>query len=83
MTDKLPHYAVKALARLHAGDEVIRTSSDTKEAMTRGGGFLFTLKANGKPFPAGSARLLIEAGELLPVGDGLLPEVSQSFRRAG
>lgn len=84
MTDleKLPAYARKAYARIGGADELIRTSSDCDEAVTRGGGFLFTFKRSGRPFPSGSARLLIEAELLVPVGDGLLAEVSQSFRRA-
>lgn len=35
---ELPHYAKKLLARLEAGRILCRTSADTDEALTKGGG---------------------------------------------
>jgi hypothetical protein len=79
--ERLPHYAKKALARLRDKRlTLIRTSSDTDEAVTKGGGFLYSTHPDGKRFPPASAKLLIDDGFLEPQGDGLLSEVSQTFR---
>lgn len=74
----LPHYARKAFARL-GNRRLIRTSSNTEEALSKGGGFLYSLDPGGKAFPAASAKLLIDTGFLSPANDGLLAEVSQTY----
>ena len=79
---ELPHYANKLLTRLEAGKVLCRTCADTDEALTKGGGYLyFTSPDNKKASPA-SSKMLIERGFLTPCGDGLLPEVSQTFEVA-
>lgn len=79
----LPVFARKALSRLDAADLLIRTSSDTDEAVLKGGGgFLYTVHPGGRKFPTASGKLLIEAGYVTSQGDGLLTEVSQTFVRA-
>lgn len=80
--DELPHYAKKVLAKIGVADLVIRTSSDTDDAVLKGGGFLYSLHPGGKPLSPASTRMLIEGGILVPAGDGLLDDVSQTYRRA-
>ena len=81
-TEELPHYAKKLLARLEAGRRLCRTSADTDEAVSKGGGYLyFTSPDNKKASPA-SSKMLIERGFVRPVGDGLFAEVSQTFEVA-
>ena len=77
--EELPHYAKKALARIRSGKLLVRTSSDTDEAVTKGGGYLYSTHPDGRRFPPASAKLLIDSGLLRPSGDGLLAEVSQTF----
>ena len=77
---ELPHYAKKALDRLSAGGRVLcRTSSDTDEALTKGGGFLWFTEPDHKAFPPASAVLLLNGGFLIANDDGLLDGVSQTF----
>jgi len=54
-------------------------SSDTEEALTKGGGFLYSTHPDGKKIGAASGKLLIESHLVEPNGDGLLAEVSQTF----
>lgn len=76
---KLPHYAKKLLARIADGRKLCRTAADTDEAMTKGGGYLyFTTPDNRKASPA-SSKLLIDAGAVQPVNDGLFEGTSQTF----
>lgn len=76
---KLPHYAKKLLSRLEAGAKLCRTAADTEEAATKGGGYLyFTTPDNRKASPA-SSKLLIEAGAVQPLNDGLFEGSSQTF----
>lgn len=77
--NELPKYAQKALGRLRAGVLLCRTSAQTEEAMTKGGGYLYTLEPGGKKFPSASAKLLIDHGLVRPREDGLLPGASQTF----
>lgn len=77
---KLPHYARKALDKIKAGQVLVRTSSSTDEAVAKGGGYLYSMHPSGKKFPVASGRLLVEEGYLQPQNDGLLAEVSQTFR---
>ncbi len=79
---KLPHYARKALGRIKSGKVLVRTSSDTDEAITKGGGYLYSTHPDGKKFPPGSGRMLIDGGYVEPNGDGLFAEVSQTFHAA-
>lgn len=80
---KLPHYAVRALSRLERPGVVLcRTSSDTDEAITKGGGFQWFTEPDHKAFPPASAVLLLERGLLSPRNDGLLEGVSQTFEVA-
>lgn len=75
----LPHYAKKLLARIEAGARLCRTAADTDEAVSKGGGYLyFTAPDNRKASPA-SSKLLIEAGAVVPVNDGLFEGSSQTF----
>jgi len=81
--DDLPHYAKRLLDKVRSNNyTVIRTSSDTDEAMTKGGGYLYSAHPGGRKLSPASCRLLIETGVLAPAGDGLLAEVSQTFRVA-
>lgn len=76
---KLPHYAKRALERLKAGRTLCRTSSDTDEAVIKGGGFIWFTEPDHKPFPPASAVLLLKEGYLTPQNDGLLAGISQTF----
>lgn len=79
--EELPTYARKAYDRLSAGDFVlVRTSSASDEAVEKGGGFLFSTEPGGRKFPTASGKLLIEGGLVSPNGDGLLEEISQTFK---
>lgn len=40
----------------------------------------YHFEPSGRPAPPKSSEAAIEAGLLIPVGDGLFPELSQSFR---
>jgi hypothetical protein len=79
--DQLPKFAQRAFERLRPGMLLIRTSSDSDEAVEKGGGFLYSIEPGGRKFPTASGKLLIEEGLLAPNGDGLLLEVSQTYRR--
>ncbi len=76
---QLPHYAKRLLARLQSGQVLCRTSADTDEAVTKGGGYLyFTTPDNRKASPA-SSKLLIDAGAVVPMNDGLFEGSSQTY----
>lgn len=80
--EKLPHYALKLLARLEAGQTLCRTSADTDEAVKKGGGYLYFTSPDNKRASPASSKMLIDRGYLRPVGDGLFAEVSQTFEVA-
>jgi len=48
---KLPAFAQRALGRLDPSVLLIRTSSDSDEAVQRGGGFLYSIEPGGRKFP--------------------------------
>ncbi len=70
--------ALKLLPRL-VGKTLCRTASADTEAVERGGGYLYFTRPDNRPFPPTAGRLLIEQGHLVPLDDGLLAGVSQSF----
>lgn len=75
VSDAIPRYAKRLLDRLNAHDLTLcRWSSDTDEALTKGGGH--------KPAPPASSKLLIDRGLVSPQNDGLLPDSSQTYRVA-
>jgi hypothetical protein len=78
---EMPKRVQQAYERLSSSERLIRTSSDSEEAVARGGGFLYSVDPGGKKFPTGSGKALVEAGIVEPAGDGLLAEVSQTYRR--
>jgi len=79
--EKLPKFAQRAFERLQPGMLLIRTSSDSDEAVEKGGGFLYSIEPGGRKFPTASGKMLIDEGLLAPNGDGLIAEVSQTYRR--
>lgn len=56
-----------------------RQASDTEEAVSDGGGYVYFLEPGHRPFPPVSGRLLIEHGYLRGQNDGLFDGMSQTF----
>ena len=80
---KIPHYAKKLLAKLETGQGLLcRTSADTDEAVTKGGGYLYFIEPGGKKASPASAKILIDSGLVSPQPDGLFDGISQTFRVA-
>lgn len=77
---KLPHYAKHALATLISRKQTLcRQCSDTDEARTKGGGYLYFRHPGGGNFPTVSGKLLIDEKAVEPIADGLFEGTSQSF----
>lgn len=77
-TDPAPKLARTVLKRRKA-KALCRQASDTEEAMQRGGGYLYFTEPDHQPFPPAGGRLLIDAGDVTPLDDGLFAGMSQTY----
>lgn len=84
MTDekKHPHYVLRALKRLEEGRTLVRQVSGSEEAVEKGNGALYFTSPDGRPFGTASAVYAIREGLVLPAGDALFAEDSQTYRIA-
>lgn len=73
--------ALRVMPKL-VGKILVRTASDSDEAVNVGGGYLYHTEPDHRPFPPGAARALIANGLVVGRKDGLLEGVSQTFRLA-
>lgn len=79
---KHPHYVLRALRRLVSGKLLVRQVSTSEEAVIKGDGALYFTHPDGRPFGTASAVYCIKNHLVEPVGDGLFPDDSQTFRAA-
>ncbi len=79
---KHPHYVLRALKRLEAGKTLVRQVSNSEEAVEKGNGALYFTSPDGRPFGTASAVYCIREGLVLPAGDALFAEDSQTYRIA-
>jgi hypothetical protein len=69
----------RTVLRRRKAKALCRQASDTEEAMQRGGGYLYFTEPDHRPFPPAGGRLLIDAGDVTPLDDGLFAGMSQTF----
>lgn len=79
---KHPHYVVRALKRLQDGKTLVRQVSSSEEATEKGNGALYFTIPDGRPFGTASAVYAIREGLVVPTGDALFAEDSQTYRAA-
>lgn len=80
---RVPHYVKKTLSRLRGDTLLVRQSSSTDEAVTKGDGHIYFTHPDGKPFPTASAAFCIRNRLVEPRQDGLFDDGSQTYQRAG
>ncbi len=79
-SEKHPHYVLRAMKRLSAGQVLVRQTSQADEAVIKGDGHLYFTHPDGKPFGTASAVYCIKNHLVEPVGDGLFADDSQTYR---
>lgn len=79
---KHPHYVTRALKRLEAGCTLVRQVSGSEEAVEKGNGALYFTSPDGRPFGTASAVYVIREGLVVPAGDALFADDSQTYRIA-
>jgi len=79
---KHPHYVLRALKRLEAGKTLVRQVSSSDEAIQKGDGAVYFTSPDGKPFGTASAVYAIRERLVVPAGDALFPNDSQTYRVA-
>lgn len=79
---KHPHYVLRSLRRLEQGKVLVRQVSASEEATAKGDGAIYFTSPDGKPFGTSSAVYVIREGLVIPAGDALFAEDSQTYRIA-
>lgn len=79
-TRKLHKNILIAFKRLRdRGGLLCRQFSDSKEAVTHGGNYIYFTVKDNQPFPTGAGRFLIEEALVKSCSDGLFADTPQSF----